>query len=197
MMYKLKKQALALVAFLCLFLAGCVVPQKILIHYNLREDLQGAVTVTYYEMRSDRESVADQQKEMREFYESDLNELKEREGFPTYGLKNKKYNILNKTDLSCDVKWTGEFDNFITSLSVLMDPEIDFEVKKSGSRITFTLLKNYKPDPQFNEIDFSVQYQGNILENNAHAYDEQSHLMKWHIPRISKSGIYFVLEIET
>ena len=93
MMYKLKKQALALVAFLCLFLAGCVVPQKILIHYNLREDLQGAVTVTYYEMRSDRESVADQQKEMREFYESDLNELKEREGFPTYRTKHRCHQL--------------------------------------------------------------------------------------------------------
>ena len=89
-----------------------------------------------------------------------------------------------------------------TSISVLMDSETQFEVKKSGSRIIFTLLKHYKPDPQFNEITFSVQYRGKILEckileNNAHDYDEQSHLMEWHIAKIDNSPIYFVMEIET
>jgi len=194
------RMVILLKSFLCIAamgLSGCLTFEKLEVRYDIEKDLTGKLKYTHHGVCSDAETLEEQREEMKEFYEKDYLELGEEMG-RDLGIDAPKVTLLNKTDTKCDAVLSGEFTNIIRAFASFMESS-DFEIKKVGDRFSVTLgIGEEQPEESKDNqlMTFTVRYAGKILENNAHKYDKDFHLMVWESAKIDKSGIHFVLEVE-
>ncbi|MCK5715078.1 MAG: hypothetical protein KAH64_03880 [Nitrosomonadaceae bacterium] len=177
-----------------IFLSGCFDVDKIVIDYDVKEDLSGKASFTYYGVKSTDPSVEKQKEELNQFIETDIPNMVEDSHTPTIGLKNKSYTILNKTETTCDVQCTGNFDNFLEALP-FSSGEIKPKIERDESKVSVILIDNITmEEKQEIEVTLSIKYDGKIIEHNAHNLDKETNTMFWNITELKDQNISFVIK---
>lgn len=187
-----------LAAFLCsvgVGLGGCLAFERWDMRYDIAKDLTVKTTDDIRGISSDEETLEEQKEEMKEFYENAYLEIASSFAHDSC-VENIKVTLSNKTDTRCDAKVVGDCENIMKLVAHVMAKYSEFEIKKTGNYFSVTICAGEEQTQVVEIGTLSVTYAGKIIENNAHKYNRNSHLMKWNLGKIDKSGIHFVLEIE-
>lgn len=190
----MKKNILFMMLFMYagIFLSGCLSIDKISIFYDINKNLTGNMELKFSGLHSDEEAEADKKKEMVNFYNDYINDGKKMAD--SWCITNGKIVLIDKTDFRCNAIISGEIKNFPGSIYPITENS-NFDIKKDNK--TFSVkIDSCKIYDKSAPVEVSVKYNGKILSNNAHHFDEKNNIMTWSGEKMEKTGINFVLEVE-
>ncbi len=183
---RLRVFALCLIG-LCL--SGCLGFEKAEYQYVIEKDLSGHLIVHFFEVTSGEKTVEKQKKEMEDLYRDGYLEF-EKDFQSEYHMEDGKLELLNKTDLECDARFSGKFHHLLATLLPILEEE-DHEIKRKDDQFSFRMWMDAADSTL--DVAFSIKYNGEVIEHNAHTYDENLQVMKWQLGEVDSSGVYFVL----
>lgn len=188
-----------LLAVLSLFISGCYDADKMVIHYDVKKDLSGEAIFTVSGVKATATTVEEQKKDIKELIADfkSPNFMTENPNFPVKGLKNRKVEILNRTELYADFQFTGKFDNFLESLPFTDEEAFEPKIEKEGTKLKISLLLDTEKKEN-EEAILSIKYEGKFIENNAHTFDKEENILQWNITKLNDNNesVYFVIETD-
>lgn len=185
---------IALIFMVVSVMSGCLTYQRAVIKYNVKENLEGSLSVYFYGITSDYASEKNKIKEMEEFYGEYLSYA------DTYakmfGLNSYSAQLVNKTQLKCDAVLSGDFYNFVQSIVGFFSSMENIYIEKQGDTFTFKAwgVDKSSTEDKKEEAVIEINYDGQILSNNADYFDEASGIMRWSSKQPKKDGLSFSLK---
>ncbi len=197
-----------ILATLCTFVLitnGCILFERLEVHYKISSNLTGESVLIFWGVSSDKKDAKMRMKEMKEFYDGGyLNEVEAlKAGDDWIGkmfsvMDSLKIELFDKTDTTCNAKVHGKIRWLPSSLAALMSEEYDtgFMLQKVDDYLYVTIGVEDVSDSDTSSI-FTLEYDGNIVAHNANKYDATSNRLQWKWGKIQPPGIYFVLDIDS
>ncbi len=186
-----------LLAILIFIIYGCLDIKDYSLKYDLKENFSGTIefyneVISYAE--TDKELEADKE-EVYEYIDKfpELKKKFEKE----FGIEDAKIEILDETESKWNISITGKYNNLLMAIPFLYEEGTDFDINKNASVISIRIIPEV-PKKSFSGesplITFYLKYEGKIIKHNAHQFDQEQNQMMWNLYKLSKEGIYFVLE---
>lgn len=176
------------------FISGCLIIEKVVIKYNVKENLEGSLQVYYYGITSDNAAEEDKIKEMEEFYDEYLSYADAHA--KAFSLHTCSAQLINKIPLKCDAILNGEFHNFVQSIVGMMPSKANFSIQNLGDTLTFKAWSEGTISIEDKEDVIEITYLGKILSNNADFFDEANGIMRWSSKSKRRDGISLSLKFK-
>lgn len=181
------------------FLSGCIVSEETRVEMMIETNLTGTMVVEVAGVHSDSQDPEKRAKEFADYVGGGY--VKEGESLASvFGIDNPVISITNQTATNCHLVVEGTFGNVVRSLSS-MASEGDYEIKKAdGYLIARFFMQKPKAEPSTgittnNVFTFTVHYDGEIQDHNAHHFNQEFNAMSWYDSKMDESGIQFVLKV--
>jgi len=183
----------AVIAIFCIMLfAGCVIPEKIILRYDINADLTGTFSISLLGCRSTAEDMEDARTELDEFRLDIKSDTCTNILADIVGLGTSPEIAIVGNDSFLDISVSGEFRSLVAVLGALEadnmqitrnDEQFDFHasVDKNGIDEQFPML-------------IVLGYEGKIIRHNGTSFDREANTVTWDLSEISE--ISFSLKIE-
>ena len=182
---------LFIAAAIVIFLTGCLEYGSWTIRYELDSDLEG-VLILDFENVKDEDIPAE---EMDEYIE----ELKRNEALlmaQMFGILEPAIEAEQAGIGEYNITITGEFENFIGSISALMVDSEEVYIKRN-EKFIHVIFSGFEDAGDAEGMKLQIRYPGQVLKHNAQEFDTETSTITWHLDskECLENGVEFKLSL--
>jgi hypothetical protein len=173
---------------LALALPGCLTYDRVDYALSVRKDASGQAVVHFHGVHSDAAEPEKQAAEMAAFYDGD-HVVVGQKFLAESRLSQGSVEILNKSNVKCDVRVTGSFGTLFDGLAGLMQ-QCDFEVSRKED-VTSIRLQPKEGGLKAGRV--TLVYGGEVVAHNAPEQDRRNGALAWDLANLPDGTLSFAL----